>query len=134
MADVDPGDGWNTFELICGVPDIAKVRRWVQAMLSDLVEDDLVDVLLVVSELASNVFDHARFPARLRLRKSAEPCLVSIVAEDSSPALPRLRPPTLDSVRNRGLVIVEGLSERWGVVRHLTGKSVWAVMPCATMP
>ncbi|WP_329792185.1 ATP-binding protein [Lentzea sp. DG1S-22] len=112
---------------------MAKVRRWAQSMLCELSEDDLVDVLLVVSELASNVFDHARFPARLRLRKSAEPCVVSIVAEDSSPDLPRLRPATPDSVRSRGMVIVEKLSERWGVVRRLTGKSVWAVMPCAAI-
>ncbi|HEX7303008.1 ATP-binding protein [Lentzea sp.] len=133
MADADPGGEWSTRELVRDVDDIAEVRRWARPVLRDLVEDDLVDVLLVISELVSNVFDHARFPARLMLRTSADPCVVTIVAEDSSPAMPRLRSPALDSVRNRGLVIVDKLSERWGVVRRATGKSVWAVVPCTTM-
>ena len=120
-------------ELVSAVPDTADVRRWAQSILSDLVEDDLVDVLLVINELASNIFDHARLPARLKLRKTADPCVVSIVAEDSSPVLPRLRPSTPDSVRSRGLVLVDRLSERWGAVRRLAGKSVWAVIPCATV-
>ncbi|MDX3659759.1 ATP-binding protein [Streptomyces sp. ID05-26A] len=132
-TDAGDGDGWSTFELVSDVPDIAKVRRWARSVLCDLIEDDLVDVLLVVSELTSNVFDHARFPARVKLRRSAEPCVVGIVAEDSSPVLPRLHPSTPDSARSRGLVIVEQLSERWGVVQRLAGKSVWAVLPCATV-
>ncbi|ANZ43255.1 hypothetical protein BBK82_34675 [Lentzea guizhouensis] len=126
-------DGWSTLELVSAVPDTAKVRRWAECVLADLVEDDLVDVLLVLTELASNVFDHARFPARLKLRRSAEPCVVSIVAEDASPVMPRMQPSTPDSVRSRGLVIVNQLSEQWGVVRRPAGKSVWAVMPCATV-
>lgn len=133
MAAAGTEDGWSTLELVQGLPDTAKVRRWARTVLCDLVEDDLVDVLLVVSELASNVFDHARFPARLKLRRSAERRVVDIVAEDSSPLPPRLRPATPDSPRSRGLVIVEQLSERWGVVQRLAGKSVWAVMPCATV-
>ncbi|GHH39887.1 ATP-binding protein [Lentzea cavernae] len=132
VTDASPGEPWNTLELVSDVPDTAKVRKWAQSILSDLSEDDLLDVLLVLTELASNVFDHARFPARLKLRKSAEPCVVSIVAEDASPDLPRLQPATPDSRRSRGLVIVDQLSEQWGVIRRLAGKSVWAVMPCAT--
>ncbi|MET9225804.1 ATP-binding protein [Lentzea sp. NPDC003310] len=124
---------WHALELVSAVTETADVRRWARALLTDLVEDDLVDVLLVVTELASNVFDHARFPARLRLRRTDDPCVVSIVAEDASPDLPRLRPSTPDSVRSRGLVIVERLSERWGVIRRLAEKSVWAVVPCTTV-
>jgi anti-sigma regulatory factor (Ser/Thr protein kinase) len=132
-TDACDGDGWSTFELVTGVPDITKVRKWTRTMLYGLTEDDLVDVLLIVSELTSNVFDHARFPAPLKLRRSAEPSAVAIIAEDSSPVPPRLQPSTPDSARSRGLVIVEQLSERWGVVPPLAGKSVWAVIPCATV-
>ncbi|WP_285639590.1 ATP-binding protein [Lentzea sp. NBRC 102530] len=129
-AATDAGEGWSTFELVSGVPDIAKVRRWARSVLSDLLEDDLVDVLLVLSELASNVFDHARFPARLKLCRSTDLGVVGIVAEDSSPALPRLQPSNPDSARSRGLVIVEQLSARWGVVQRLMGKYVWAIVAC----
>ncbi|KOV85597.1 hypothetical protein ADL03_14665 [Nocardia sp. NRRL S-836] len=121
-------------ELVRAVPDTAKVRRWAESLLSDLVEDDLVDVLLVVTELAANVFDHALFPARLKLRMSAEPCVVSIVAEDASPDLPQLKPSSTESVRSRGLVLVDQLSEQWGTVRRAVGKSVWAVMRCTATP
>ncbi|WP_053733891.1 ATP-binding protein [Nocardia sp. NRRL S-836] len=110
------------------------MRRWAESLLSDLVEDDLVDVLLVVTELAANVFDHALFPARLKLRMSAEPCVVSIVAEDASPDLPQLKPSSTESVRSRGLVLVDQLSEQWGTVRRAVGKSVWAVMRCTATP
>jgi anti-sigma regulatory factor (Ser/Thr protein kinase) len=103
-------------------------------VLSRLHEDDLVDVLLVITELAANVYDHAQFPARLKLRRSVEPCLVNIVAEDASPASPQLQPSAADSVRGRGLIIVDQLSRRWGVARRVVGKCVWAVVPCPATP
>ncbi|MEU7481722.1 ATP-binding protein [Lentzea sp. NPDC042327] len=124
-------DGWHTLELVSAVPDTAKIRRWTRSILGDLGEDDLLDVLMVITELAANVFDHARLPARLRLRRSDEPCVVNVVAEDASPDSPLLRPSTPDSVRGRGMVIVNRLAERWGVVHRTVGKAVWAVIPCA---
>ncbi|MFD5830653.1 ATP-binding protein [Lentzea sp. NPDC060358] len=121
-------------ELVSASPDTAGVRRWARALLPDLREDDLLDVLLVITELASNVFDHARFPARLKLRSTDEPCVVSVIAEDASPVPPQLRPSQPDSVRGRGLVMVNRLAERWGVVQRKVGKGVWAVIPCAVAP
>jgi anti-sigma regulatory factor (Ser/Thr protein kinase) len=117
-------------ELLETVPDTGKVRRWAQSVLSTLHEDDLLDVLLVITELVSNVYDHGRFPARVKLRRSAKPCEVSIVSEDASAAAPQLRPSSPDSVRGRGLVMVDQLSKKWGVARRAVGKCVWAVVPC----
>ncbi|SDF40529.1 hypothetical protein SAMN05216553_101473 [Lentzea fradiae] len=130
-AAAGPGAGWNTLELGLAAADTAAVRRWAEAVLTGLGEDDLTDALLVISELAANVFDHALLPARLRLRHSCDPCVVSIAAEDASPSLPSLVPPTHDSVRNRGMVLVDCLCADWGVARRVTGKTVWAVLPCA---
>ncbi|WP_442916777.1 hypothetical protein [Lentzea sp. NBC_00516] len=74
--------------------------------MTGLHQDDLVDVLLVVTERVSNVYDHARFPARLRLRKSGEPCVVRISVEDASASAPVMRPSSSDSPRGRGMAIV----------------------------
>lgn len=130
----DRADGWHALDLTPATPDTGTVRRWTQSVLSTLHEDDLVDVLLVVTELVTNVYDHASFPARLKLRRSADPCLVDIVTEDASPAAPRLKQATPDSVRSRGLVIVDRLSRQWGVARQAVGKRVWAIVPCPTTP
>ncbi|SDG04462.1 hypothetical protein SAMN05216553_10548 [Lentzea fradiae] len=128
----EPAGGWHALDLVPTAPDTGKVRRWTEAVLANLHEDDLVDVLLVVTELVSNVYDHASFPARLKLRRSTDPCLVAVVTEDASPAAPRLKQSTPDSVRSRGMVIVDRLSRRWGVARQAVGKRVWAVVPCPT--
>ncbi len=126
----EPVEGWHTLDLGDTAPDTGKARRWAQSVLPRLDEDDLVDVLLVITELVANVYDHAQFPARLKLRRSAEPCLVNIVAEDASPASPQLQSSAIDSVRGRGLIIVDQLSRPWGVARRAVGKCVWAVVPC----
>jgi anti-sigma regulatory factor (Ser/Thr protein kinase) len=123
-------DAAHVLELDRDVTDLGGIRRWTEAALSGLHQDELVDVLLVVTELVSNVYDHARFPARVRLRKSGEPCTVTIAVEDASPVKPVLRPSSPDSVRSRGLVIVNQLAKQWGVVQRSVGKSVWALIPC----
>lgn len=129
-ASGKPVDAWHTLELADTVPDTGRVRRWAESVLANLHEDDLLDVLLVITELVSNVYDHARFPARLRLRRSARPCTVDVFAEDASSALPRLRPSSPGSARGRGLIMVDKLSRQWGVARRAAGKCVWAVVPC----
>ncbi|WP_329792400.1 ATP-binding protein [Lentzea sp. DG1S-22] len=131
MADANSAGGWHVMELASTAPDTAKIRRWAQSILSNVREDDVLDVLLVITELASNIFDHARLPARLKLHRSDEPCTVSIVAEDASPVPPQLQPSRPDSVRGRGLVIVNRLAKQWGVAQRNAGKAVWAVIPCA---
>jgi anti-sigma regulatory factor (Ser/Thr protein kinase) len=134
MNGVTSSDAAHVLELDRAGADLGRIRRWTEAVLPGVHQDELVDVLLVVTELVSNVYDHARFPARLRLRKSAEPCTVTISVEDASSANPVLRPVSPDSVRSRGLVIVNQLAKRWGVVQRRVGKSVWALIPCPLTP
>ncbi|TWP54032.1 ATP-binding protein [Lentzea tibetensis] len=121
----------HVLELDRDVADLGRVRRWTHAALTGIHQDDLVDVLLVVTELVSNVYDHARFPARLWLRAAAEPCVVIVSVEDASPSTPVLRPSSPDSARGRGMMIVNQLAKRWGVVQRAVGKSVWALIPCS---
>ncbi|SDO37350.1 Anti-sigma regulatory factor (Ser/Thr protein kinase) [Lentzea jiangxiensis] len=135
MAVVDdPPDSSHVLELDSEVPDIAVVRQWARTSLPSLHEDDLLDVQLVVTELVSNVYDHGRFPARLRLHRTGAEDGVEVVVEDASATPPALQPSSPDSVRGRGLVLVDQLCERWGVTPQETGKAVWAVVPCTATP
>ena len=134
MNGMTSSDAAHVLELDRGAADLGRIRRWTEAALPGVHQDELVDVLLVVTELVSNVYDHARFPARLRLRRSAKPCTVTISVEDASSANPVLRPVSPDSVRSRGLVIVNQLAKQWGVVQQRVGKSVWALIPCPLTP
>ncbi|SEQ90903.1 Anti-sigma regulatory factor (Ser/Thr protein kinase) [Lentzea xinjiangensis] len=138
----DPPDSPPELELNRDVPDIAEVRRWTRRVLSHLHEDDLMDVQLVVTELVSNVYDHGLFPARLRLHPPDGQALdgqaparqasgrVKVTVEDSSFTHPKLGPSSPHTARGRGLVLVDQLSEEWGVTTHAEGKTVWAVVPC----
>jgi anti-sigma regulatory factor (Ser/Thr protein kinase) len=125
----EPPDTPHVLELNDDVIDIAEVRRWAGSALPRLHEDDLLDVQLIVTELVSNVYDHGEFPARLLLQSPPREG-VRIVVEDASPIPPVLKPSSPHSARGRGLVLVDQLSEEWGVTEQPPGKAVWAVVPC----
>jgi two-component sensor histidine kinase len=86
-------------------------------------------VLLLVSELASNVVKHARTSFELRVEVSEK--WIRIEVEDSGAGIPTAG--TLDhtaAVDGRGLRIVDALAADWGVVQQQDGlgKTVWAVV------
>ncbi|MGW6443445.1 ATP-binding protein [Lentzea sp. NPDC055074] len=130
----DPPDRTCVLGLDRDVADIAAVRHWARSSLPAVDEDDLGDVLLVITELVSNVHDHAAFPAQIELSWSSQPCLVRIAVQDASAAQPELRPFSADAARGRGLMLVDQLSKQWGVTALGTGKTVWAVLHCAEAP
>lgn len=80
---------------------------------------------LIVSELASNVVDHAHTMATLRL--SLRRRHLTIALRDGSPAEPVRaagRPP--DARTGRGLILVEESAHSWGWLPTDGGKVVWA--------
>ncbi|MFD5384886.1 ATP-binding protein [Streptomyces sp. NPDC127074] len=86
--------------------------------------------LLVLSELITNAVRHARVPGRqIETRYLHQGDKVRIEVHDAADQLPKLRTPTPESVRGRGLVLVETLADQWGVTpRAAVGKAVWAVL------
>ncbi|MDX3095085.1 SpoIIE family protein phosphatase [Streptomyces sp. ME19-03-3] len=78
---------------------------------------------LVVSELATNVVEHAAGPVRLRLIRDR--ALTVEVADDADTA-PHLRHARLQDEDGRGVFLVASLSERWGTRYEDTGKTIWA--------
>ncbi|GLY40889.1 anti-sigma regulatory factor [Amycolatopsis sp. NBRC 101858] len=105
----------------------ARARHEVRSMLLGfgLDEAQLDDVLLAVSELVTNAFEHGESPQRLELAYFEGQLTLQV--HDTGRRLPQLRAPAPAEARSRGLVLVQALSEDWGFEVCPGGKFVWAV-------
>ncbi|MEW1696729.1 ATP-binding protein [Streptomyces sp. NPDC091278] len=83
------------------------------------------DVLLCVSELATNALLHGVPPGRgYRLHLYLErPGPLRVEVHDSGEGTPAVREPSGES--GRGLLLVDTLADRWGVGPRDPGKVVW---------
>jgi hypothetical protein len=81
---------------------------------------------MAASELVTNAATHARTSMTLSLTLNDRG--LSIAVRDYAPGGNVEIAPASDS--RFGLVIVDGVSRRWGVTRHDDGKTVWALVPC----
>ncbi|WP_435843412.1 ATP-binding protein [Streptomyces fungicidicus] len=95
------------------------------------------DVLLCVSELATNALLHGVPPGRgflLRLLPYADSLRVEV--HDSGGGVPQV-PQEAPDESGRGLLLVAGLADKWGVGERDPGKVVWcefATAPAAPPP
>lgn len=104
------------------VPDsVRAARRLVRQVLARH-GLDAGDAELLVSELATNVVDHAGTPFRVEI-EVGETVLIAI--EDASPRPPLVAPRRLLAERGRGLLLVTLLATRWGFDGRGQGKRVW---------
>ncbi|MCX5393731.1 ATP-binding protein [Streptomyces sp. NBC_00094] len=92
----------------------------------------------IVAELAANAVLHGRVPVpgrgfRLRLLLGGMPRALHIEVTDArGDRLPALPEGTTDGEGSRGLLLVNGLADRWGVVPFPPGgKTVWAAISLA---
>ena len=128
MAVDSGGTGMSQRWVLRPEPESAGAARvLVRSVCSEWgVEGELrEDALLIVSELVSNVVDHA-----------GTRCVLSVGVDDGELRIevrdfyrcqpPRPRRTDLRSRRGRGLQLVSLLSARWGVTEFAGGKSVWA--------
>jgi anti-sigma regulatory factor (Ser/Thr protein kinase) len=103
------------------------VRRWGVGELSDTVE-------LLTSELVTNALVHTDRDAMLTARLSRDPesgqARLRIEVADDSDQWPRRRTPGEQASSGRGLMLVEALSDLWGVEPNGTGKRMWFELLC----
>ena len=69
-------------------------------------------VALLVSELAANAILHAR--SQFSVRMLVDPSRVRVEVTDHGPGVPVRRDYEKDAITGRGLIIVDGMSDRWG--------------------
>ena len=110
-------------------PDVSSLgegRRFVAKTLRewDVDEETIEPVMLVANELVANAIVHAHSAPVLSL-EGAGPDLLLRVA-DEAPDLPVARRSALGDEGGRGLILVEALSDCWGVDASGSGKCIWA--------
>jgi hypothetical protein len=107
---------------------LAGARHELRDILHDWAVDDHVDAaVLLASELLANVLVHTEFEAALEAHLSGPPGARTLHVEvsDRSDELPHRRSPGEMASSGRGLVLLEMLSDRWGVQPRGEGKSIW---------
>ncbi|MFD7989571.1 SpoIIE family protein phosphatase [Kitasatospora indigofera] len=124
-----------------GQADLARSAE-VRAELRDALRRggvaDLVDTAeLLASELVTNAIRHtdrdAMFTARLYRESDTDRARLRVEVEDESDLWPTRRTPGEQASSGRGLMLVEALSDAWGVEPRGTGKRMWFEL-CAAGP
>ncbi|MCX5213655.1 SpoIIE family protein phosphatase [Kitasatospora sp. NBC_00240] len=124
-----------------GQADLARIAE-VRAELRDALRRwgvaDLVDTAeLLASELVTNAIRHtdrdAMFTARLYREPATDRARLRVEVEDESDLWPTRRTPGEQASSGRGLMLVEALSDAWGVEPRGTGKRMWFEL-CAAGP
>ncbi|WP_327326287.1 ATP-binding protein [Streptomyces sp. NBC_01210] len=107
---------------------VSAAREFTRQALTDWATADRADdVLLCVSELATNALMHGVPPGRgfrLHLFLHADGVL-RVELHDSGDGCVRLSPPHPDDEGGRGLLLVAALADKWGVGERSPGKTVW---------
>jgi anti-sigma regulatory factor (Ser/Thr protein kinase) len=105
---------------------VRAARRWARETLEDWqLTKPTRTIEQLVSELLTNSIEHAR-TSSVGICLIVTDRLVLIEVNDAdADRLPTRRSPGLDDTSGRGLLIVEELSDRWGVQVSDHGKTVW---------
>lgn len=105
------------------VQSVQRSRELVRRALQGLDSGHIETAAVMTDELVTNAVTHGRPPIVLAIhldRKS-----VSVAVSDQGPGLPTLRPMVRRAESGRGLLIVDVLSDQWGVDPLPAGKRVW---------
>jgi anti-sigma regulatory factor (Ser/Thr protein kinase) len=108
-------------------PDsVAAVRQIVAAHLQTATAASREAVVLIASELASNVVCHAGTPYTVRLVVGDE---VTVEVIDTGSGVPRLRDSPPEAIGGRGLLLVSRFAADWGIEQRDGTTRVWAQVP-----
>lgn len=109
-------------------------RRFTRSVLDGVDITVLDDVVLCVSELATNAVVHGCADSPFTLKIWVDGRRVRVECHDRGRGRPHLRRPGENDASGRGLLLVNELADRWGVVRRRlrTRKLVWFEMDTPT--
>jgi anti-sigma regulatory factor (Ser/Thr protein kinase) len=101
---------------------VSAARRFIRESLAGEEPELLEAAELLTSELASNCVRHANSDFEVVIR-SRDP--IRIEVRDHGGGEPEVLSPTPEEPTGRGLLIVDAMSDRWGVIPGRKGKTVW---------
>lgn len=112
----------------------AHARRFVAVLLTDIPGEIADEIVVMVSELATNCVRHTVTDFTVRVEQN--PHEVRIDVTDTGGGAPEVRSPELSEPSGRGLRIVQELSDSFGISRlqGSPGKTVWFVVRLAEQP
>lgn len=104
---------------------VAGARTFVAGLLREAPTEVVETVTLMVSELATNCVRHAKTPYRIQV--TVDGSTIRVEVTDHSSARATARSPGPFESHGRGLQIVRGLADQWGVIERpaLPGKTAW---------
>ena len=103
--------------------ELVAARRFTEDVLGE--HDRLDDVLVVVSELASNAVRHAKSGFTLSIDEDEDRIRIQVIDRGGGwPVAVEVRAAPCRG--GMGLKLVGALADRWGAVEHPPGKLVWA--------
>ncbi|MER6619147.1 SpoIIE family protein phosphatase [Streptomyces sp. NPDC000931] len=107
---------------------LAETRRMIRTAVGAWGAGERADEIeLVADEMITNVLMHTEGSAVVTLRAlTGSERRVRVEVEDSSSALPRRREAGESGVSGRGLLLIETLTDVWGVEARGGGKCVWS--------
>lgn len=102
-----------------------QARWWLAALLRQHgLEHELHDVMVMLSELATNAVKHAGSAFEVGAAYDGRRLRVEVF--DADPSVPQVQWVPAGATSGRGLLIVETLSDAWGVTAvEGGGKAVW---------
>ncbi len=101
-------------------PPTSAVREWIGDALVAVPRLVRMRAAFVTAELVTNARRHGSAPYVLHLSVRELDRTLLVAVDDSTPEL------GASWAHRSGLVLVGGLSKRWGVERRARGKTVWA--------
>jgi anti-sigma regulatory factor (Ser/Thr protein kinase) len=106
---------------------VPAARRFVRDTLSGQARDILDAAELMTSELATNCVQHAQTAFELAIDDAERHIRVEV--RDTGQGRPVRQSPAPTDRTGRGLLIVEAMSDAWGIEPSSAGKTVWFTLP-----
>jgi anti-sigma regulatory factor (Ser/Thr protein kinase) len=110
----------------CQPEAVTAARSFVRDALVDQPLEITQAAELMASELATNCVRHARTDFELVIRSRDQ---IRIEVRDTGDGRPTPLSPAPRDPSGRGLLIVEAMSDEWGVIPASDGKTVWFTLP-----
>lgn len=123
---VAPGASQASLELQPEPWSVRAARAWVRDQVPPLGEDQALALELLTSELVTNAVLHAGTRLTVGVAPLVDGVLVTVADRNEDP--PQMQPFSESRTSGRGMMLLSGMSRRWGVTRDDDGKTVWFVL------